>query len=114
MALPSWLGSKFVVYTVPSDTTGCQRVKASDVHARFPCDGAEAVVVNEFVSSAPYCVHAPVGTSGRDVFESDNGSTDRQPESTLAPTTAVVDKKVRLFISRYLSNYNVFVMVVAR
>jgi hypothetical protein len=89
-------------------------VKASDVHAKCPCDGAETVVVNEFVSSAPYCVHAPVGTAGRDVFESDDGSTDRQPESALAPTTAVVDRKVRLFISRYFSNYDIFLMVVVR
>lgn len=49
--------------------------------------------MNVFVSLAPYCVYAPVEIPGRDVFESDDGSIDRHPEGTLAPTTDVVDKK---------------------
>jgi len=78
--------------------TGCHRVKASDVHAKFPRDGPETFVANVFAPSAPYCVHVPVGTSGKDVSESDDGSIDRHPEKALAATTAV-DRNVLRFIS---------------
>nr|WP_238398278.1 hypothetical protein [Halorussus salinus] len=73
-------------------------MKASDVHAKFPRDGAETFVANVFAPSAPYCVHAPVGASGKDVSESDDGSIDRQPEEALAPTTAV-ERNVLRFTS---------------
>lgn len=63
-------------------------MNASDVQANSPRDGAETLGENVFAPSAPYWAHSPVGFSESDPFESDDGSTERQPESELKLTTA--------------------------